>query len=365
MVLKFCLLLHDEIACTATEIFLTDLDMDILYCLLPCTIFHVVPSLVKDSFTQEDPIEVFFVALRGETTHNSTQKLAVAKQIHKKKKKMHLTRCSVLRNVLRTASRRSSSMMASGSHGLLLPLSTSSFMLDHAVASTMTTPVRTCSRRDFSLSPAADGLSDMLSRERDEEIENGNTEMPPELSELKNKIAESGWKLVDGIITKLYKTVDGKKIELSFHCQDSVTKDEPYDENAEDGHVGGEDDQDDAEEQAVEQVPGFRFTLTSTKAGKSLVIVGISESSEMKIESVSVSSEDPEKIHDGKADDSTGYQGPEFAELAEDLRNAFFTYAEEDLGLDSNMMAFISMYSDYQEQQNYVKWLDDAKNILM
>lgn len=220
------------------------------------------------------------------------------------------------------------------------------------------------SRRDFSVSVAVDSLRDMLTRERDEEIENGNTEMPPELSELKTKIVETGgWKLVDGIITKLYKTVDGKKIELSFHCQDSVTKEQPYDENADeddDEEGGGMGD-----EEAVEEVPGFRFTLTSTKAGKSLVIVGISENSEMKIESVSVSSEDPEKIHDGKADDSTGYQGPEFAELAEDLRNAFFSYAEEDLGLNNDMMAFISMYADHQEQQNYVKWLDDAKSILL
>jgi complement component 1 Q subcomponent-binding protein len=237
-------------------------------------------------------------------------------------------------------------------------------MLDHSVVvASMSPNQRSGSRRDFSLSPAADGLRDMLTRERDEEIENGNTEMPPDLKELQTKIVESGWKLVEGIITKLYKTVDGKKIELSFHCQDSVAKEEPYEGDAGEEEDVGDDDE--TEQDGVEHVPGFRFTLTSTKAGKSLVIVGISENSEMKIESVSVSTEDPEKIHDGKADESSGYQGPEFAELAEDLRNAFFTYAEEDLGLDTNMMTFISMYSDYQEQQNYVKWLDDAKSILL
>ena len=60
----------------------------------------------------------------------------------------------------------------------------------------------------------------------------------------------------------------------------------------------------------------------------------------------------------------TLYQGPDFTELAEDLQDAFHTYLEEEVGVNKDVAAFISMYTDYKEQCQYVQFLEDAQNIL-
>ena len=58
------------------------------------------------------------------------------------------------------------------------------------------------------------------------------------------------------------------------------------------------------------------------------------------------------------------YQGPEFTELAEDLQESFQTYVVEECGVDEDVTAFISMYADYREQEEYVAWMKTAIDIL-
>jgi len=55
---------------------------------------------------------------------------------------------------------------------------------------------------------------------------------------------------------------------------------------------------------------------------------------------------------------------PEFTELAEDLQESFQTYVIEECGIDEDVTAFISMYSDYREQEEYVNWMKTAVDIL-
>lgn len=57
-------------------------------------------------------------------------------------------------------------------------------------------------------------------------------------------------------------------------------------------------------------------------------------------------------------------QGPEFTELAEDLQESFQKYVVEECGVDESVAAYISMYSDYNEQEEYVSWMKTAINIL-
>ena len=101
----------------------------------------------------------------------------------------------------------------------------------------------------------------------------------------------------------------------------------------------------------------------------------LSEFAMPKIQGVAVAtSEDVEAIHGTKRSPSAGggsggvdayqYQGPEFEELAEDLKDAFHTYLEEEVGISEDMASFISMYSDFCEQIEYVGFLEDAKNIV-
>lgn len=195
-------------------------------------------------------------------------------------------------------------------------------------------------------SEAGQALSDILAREYDEEMGNQSTDMPTELSDLQTQL-ESEWKIVDqGPLVRMFRTSEsGLKVQLSFHSQDSVE----------------EDYEDDAEyEEGEEPAVPIKFTVTGTKAGQSMVFVCISEDAQVHIKSVAISNTDVETIH-LKGIEESGYQGPEFVELAENLQMAFHTFLEEDAAIDANVAAYVSMMADFKEQSEYVKFLNDAK----
>jgi complement component 1 Q subcomponent-binding protein len=194
-------------------------------------------------------------------------------------------------------------------------------------------------------------LSDILAREHAEEIENNSAGIPPELEELKDKLAEE-WKIVDeGALTKMFRTLGAIKVQVSFHCQDAV---EVEDEYLEDGTV----------EVGDEAANPIRFTVVATKAGKSLVLTCISEDATARIQSVAITKEDAVSIMKNSGVDSNQYQGPDFDELAEDLQDAFHGYLNEDVGLNEDVASFIAMYADYKEQTHYVEFLKDAQALL-
>jgi complement component 1 Q subcomponent-binding protein len=194
-------------------------------------------------------------------------------------------------------------------------------------------------------------LSDILAREHAEEIENNSAGIPPELEELKDKLAEE-WKIVDeGALTKMFRTLGALKVQVSFHCQDAV---EVEDEYLEDGSM----------EVGDEAANPIRFTVVATKAGKSLVLTCISEDATARIQSVAITKEDAVSIMKNSGVDSNQYQGPDFDELAEDLQDAFFGYLYKDVGLNEDVASFIAMYAYYKEQTHYVEFLKDAQDLL-
>lgn len=210
-------------------------------------------------------------------------------------------------------------------------------------ASLLSRSATTVNHRFFS----STDLSEILAREHEEEIESDTTSMPQELSDLKATLSD--WKIVeDAAMTKLYKQMDGgRKVQLSFHCQDTVAI--------------AEDDDD--EEEGDEAADPVRFTVTVTKAGKSLVFTCLSEDAKTTVEGVAMTSQDVESIHSTNIDRNL-YQGPEFTELAEDLQEAFCEYLETEVGITEDVSAFVSMYADWKEQGEYVKFLEGAMSIL-
>jgi complement component 1 Q subcomponent-binding protein len=197
---------------------------------------------------------------------------------------------------------------------------------------------------------AGQDLSDILAREYAEEIENNSAGIPPELAELKKNLAKD-WKIVDdGALTKMFRTLGAVKVQVSFHCQDAVQVEDEY---LEDDAV--------AEDEVAAPV---RFTVIATKAGKSLVLTCISEDATARIQSAAITTEDVDTILTNSGVDSNQYQGPDFAELAEDLQDAFHGYLIEDAGLNEDVASFIAMYADYKEQTKYVEFLKDAQALL-
>lgn len=204
--------------------------------------------------------------------------------------------------------------------------------------------------RTFS-SEAQGTLLKILSREEAEERDSGNLEMPPELANLKATL-EQNWKIVeDGATTNLF--MKDKKVQVSFHCQDTVEADEQY----------HEEDGDELEE---EEAASVRFCVTVSKAGKTLVINCVSEYGEAKIEEVITTATTADAIHGNQGDltEKAQFQGPDFLELAEDLQGAFLDYLEFECGVNSDLASFVAMYTDYREQMQYVQFLKDAQAII-
>jgi complement component 1 Q subcomponent-binding protein len=210
----------------------------------------------------------------------------------------------------------------------------------------------TSTRQVFFSSDAQQNLVDILTREeQEEEVESGNLEMPQPLKDLKKEL-EADWTIAeDAATTQLF--LKSSKVQVSFHCQDTV---EPMDEVY-------EEEEDDAEEE--EPSHPVRFTVTQSKAGKTLVISCLSEFGQVKIESVTTTSASPDMVHAAQGVlEKVQYQGPEFTELAEDLQDSMAAYLEDELLVTTDVAAFVSMQTDYKEQVNYVQFLKDCKSII-
>jgi len=198
-------------------------------------------------------------------------------------------------------------------------------------------------------------LLEILAREEEEEKDTGNLKMPTELFDLKKTI-EGSWKIVeDGATTNFFKIENSSsnKIQVSFHCQDTLEVEEPeYDE--------------DNEEEDDEASSPVRFTVTVTKAGKSLNFACFSEYGLVKVEGVSTTgASTAEHVHENQGTlPKVEYQGPDFTELAEDLQDALVDYLDEECGVNSDMAAFIAMFADYREEVQYVDFLKQAQSIV-
>jgi len=216
--------------------------------------------------------------------------------------------------------------------------------------------------RSFSSSSSSDALLDLLSREHAEEMANETTSMPSELSNLKSSVENAGWKVVDdGAMTKLHKTMadSGLKVQIAFHCQDTIEQEEEAPPPAE------EEEEDAAIDFNEEEAPqGVRFIVTATKAGKTLVLNCLSREGQAQIEAAALTTQDPAAVQTASGVAAAQYQGPDFTELAEDLQDAFHEYLEEDVGVDGTVATFVAMYTDYKEQCQYVKFLEDCRGIL-
>ncbi|KAG7347217.1 mitochondrial glycoprotein [Nitzschia inconspicua] len=224
-------------------------------------------------------------------------------------------------------------------------ISLSDVVLEKPFRSTTFAPVNA---RLFS-SEAKTVLLDIMAKEEQEEIDSGNTKIPPDLKDLKATI-EQNWRIVeDGATTSLFRKQHSHKIQVSFHCQDTV--DELVDDEF----------SDDEEEPS----PAVRFTVTITKAGKSLVFACFSEFGSCRIEGVSTTGTSPETVHDNQGTlAKQEYQGPDFMELAEELQDQLLIYLEEECGVNSDVASFIAMFSDYREEACYVNWLKETQSIV-
>jgi hypothetical protein len=155
----------------------------------------------------------------------------------------------------------------------------------------------------------------------------------------------------------MFRTLDnGLKVQVSFHCQDTIEDDVFDDLNDEEG-VDGDDEE--------EQSSPVRFTATVSKAGKTLTLACYTEHGFVKVDGVSTTHLAPQSVHETMGTlPKVEYQGPSYDELSEDLQEAFETYLEEECGVTEDVAAFVAMFSDFREETLYVSFLKEAQSII-
>jgi Mitochondrial glycoprotein len=238
-------------------------------------------------------------------------------------------------------------------------------------------------------------LADILTRERAEEIENDTLAVPSELADLRAKLEAGGggdsggggWKIVDvGATTRLTKPLPSRgKAVVHFHCQDIIEEldEDAFDDHDED-HVEAEGAGDDEEAAAAddeeEMAGAVRFVVAvSYPAQKTLVFQCVTDFGQVQIRSASTTSQSVDELfqQSGGAGGSAGgdlsgggtgdprdYQGPVFDELAQDLQQAFHQYLAQEVGVNEDVAAFVSMHADHREQASYVKFLDECHGVV-
>jgi len=236
-----------------------------------------------------------------------------------------------------------------------------------------TNSITTC--RQFSSSPEATELGSILQREINEEEEAAaeyDGHMPPELADLQSQLA-ANWTILEGIAcadsetgsgasVRMFRKEDGSngaKIGIVFHCQDTE-EDVRFDET----NIFEDDEEKEGDEEPTQAV---RFGVTVSKGGKT-VVLQCRSGWDVSVEGVTVRDGDTEialaALAGGEGMHASLYQGPEFTELAEDLQASFQKYIVKECGVDEDVSAFITMFCDYREQEEYVSWLKTTIDVL-
>lgn len=234
-------------------------------------------------------------------------------------------------------------------------------------------------------------LAELLTRERAEEIENDTLAVPPELADLKTKLEGEdggGWKIVDvGATTRLTKPLASRgKAVVHFHCQDIIEEldEDAFDNEDDDVHAEGAGTDGTADEEAEEEeemAGAVRFVVAiSYPAQKTLVFQCVTDFGQVLIRSASTTSLSVDELFQqgggaggggahadlsvGGSGDPKDYQGPVFDELAQDLQQTFHQYLAQEIGVNEDVAAFVSMHADYREQASYVKFLDECHGVV-
>eukprot|EP00752_Nemacystus_decipiens_P002908 g2706.t1 len=150
--------------------------------------------------------------------------------------------------------------------------------------------------------------------------------------------------------------VGDEKVTVEFDCDIEGEGDDGWQDDLEDDSdllESAEQQPAEAEEDGTDEDmlgPGYRFTATITKGAKKMVLAG-SATDKIAVHGIRISPANGEW-------DSSLYRGPDFNELDPDLQDALYDYLKER-NIDDEMAAFICMYADQKEQNEYTNWLGE------
>ncbi|CBJ33293.1 conserved unknown protein [Ectocarpus siliculosus] len=156
--------------------------------------------------------------------------------------------------------------------------------------------------------------------------------------------------------------VGDEKVSVEFDCDVEGDGDDGWEDDLEDDSdlslesgeqqqgKGGEGQEDEGGEDDMIG-PGYRFTATITKGAKKMVLSG-SATDTIAVHGIRINPANVEW-------DFSLYRGPDFNELDPDLQDALYDYLKER-NIDDDLAAFICMYADQKEQNEYTNWLGEV-----
>ncbi|KAF0684108.1 Aste57867_23895 [Aphanomyces stellatus] len=188
------------------------------------------------------------------------------------------------------------------------------------------------------------GLSSLLGRELTEE--KANCFVGEELESLREQVL-ANFKIQDtpgNMDIVLLGKHKQELIDIKFNCQDvaDFQEEAEYDEEAEEEGEGEEDD---------DVLPCIRFTARIVKDNQALIFDCVA-SSVLTVDGV-MHTETADELND------SDYQGPRFADLEEDVQEAFADYLNER-HINDDLANFITQFADLKEQKEYVTFLEGA-----
>jgi complement component 1 Q subcomponent-binding protein, mitochondrial len=150
--------------------------------------------------------------------------------------------------------------------------------------------------------------------------------------------------------------------ELSYGEEDFEDMDDPEQAEAGQKQPGENGEETDADYDLKQSQTHHSMTVTVTKASTSGALVfdvGIEDNTVyvVNVDYFSDAKLAPPNSLEQEKKNANIYTGPAFNTLEEDLQQHVDTYLK-DRGIDDAMANFVTTYSEYKENVEYVKWLE-------
>lgn len=153
-----------------------------------------------------------------------------------------------------------------------------------------------------------------------------------------------------GLVT-MKREYNGESIEITFDCQDETAVDGDDEEEEELETADGANDEDYDEDDPKEVGTNYEVKISKANGEKLLVSMVASRNSSILGVRYLTALQD--------ATEPTGYGGPIFHQLNEDLQESFYSYLAER-NIDNDLSFFILSYSRVKEQTEYRLWLNSV-----
>jgi complement component 1 Q subcomponent-binding protein len=141
-------------------------------------------------------------------------------------------------------------------------------------------------------------------------------------------------------VVKLTANHKDEKIHVTFDVQEEMQDDSPM-------------DMDDEEMPAEEEGQvAYRFVVNVAKNGQQLVF-DCAAGAEVEIRNINII---PEGVKYESEATNELYSGPNFADLDDNLKDAFYEYLSERK-IDADFSFFVAAYAHDKEQREYTQWL--------